>query len=153
MQITRARFISLEGIEGVGKSTQLKFVAKYLRKAGISLTVTREPGGTEVAEAIRALVLQSDFSPETIIPETELLLFFAARAQHIHYVIKPALQRGDWVLCDRFTETRLSTTCIAICKALSKARLFSKTIIQGICAELFCFATSTSVPNVQNGYY
>ena len=105
MQITRARFISLEGIEGVGKSTQLKFVAKYLRKAGISLTVTREPGGTEVAEAIRALVLQSDFSPETIIPETELLLFFAARAQHIHYVIKPALQRGDWVLCDRFTET------------------------------------------------
>jgi dTMP kinase len=105
MQITQARFISLEGIEGVGKSTQLKFVAKYLRKAGISLTVTREPGGTEVAEAIRALVLQSDFSPETIIPETELLLFFAARAQHIHYVIKPALQRGDWVLCDRFTET------------------------------------------------
>jgi dTMP kinase len=105
MQITQARFISLEGIEGVGKSTQLKFIAGYLQQAGISLTVTREPGGTEVAEAIRALVLQSDFAPETIIPETELLLFFAARAQHIHYVIKPALQRGDWVLCDRFTET------------------------------------------------
>lgn len=105
MQTTPARFISLEGIEGVGKSTQLKFVADYLQKAGISLTVTREPGGTEVAEAIRALVLQSDFAPETIIPETELLLFFAARAQHIHYVIKPALQRGDWVLCDRFSET------------------------------------------------
>lgn len=100
-----ARFITLEGIEGVGKSTQLKFVTDYLQQAGISLTVTREPGGTEVAEAIRALVLQSDFAPETIIPETELLLFFAARAQHIHYVIKPALQRGDWVLCDRFTET------------------------------------------------
>lgn len=106
MQIDQsARFISLEGIEGVGKSTQLKFVADYLQQAGISLTVTREPGGTQVAEAIRALVLQSDFAPETIIPETELLLFFAARAQHIHYVIKPALQRGDWVLCDRFTET------------------------------------------------
>lgn len=104
MQTTPARFISLEGIEGVGKSTQAKFVADYLRKAGVPLTVTREPGGTPVAEAIRALVLQSDFAPETIIPETELLLFFAARAQHIHYVIKPALQRGDWVLCDRFTE-------------------------------------------------
>ncbi|MFZ0219537.1 MAG: dTMP kinase [Candidatus Aquirickettsiella sp.] len=105
MQTTQARFISLEGIEGVGKSTQLKFITDYLQQADISLTVTREPGGTQVAEAIRTLVLQSDFAPETIIPETELLLFFAARAQHIHYVIKPALQRGDWVLCDRFTET------------------------------------------------
>lgn len=100
-----ARFITLEGIEGVGKSTQLKFIADYLQKSGISLKVTREPGGTPVAEAIRALVLQSDFAPEAIIPETELLLFFAARAQHIRYVINPALQRGDWVLCDRFTET------------------------------------------------
>ncbi len=105
MQINQARFITLEGIEGVGKSTQQKFIADYLKKAGLSLTVTREPGGTKIAEAIRALVLQSDFAPEAIIPETELLLFFAARAQHIHYVIKPALQRGDWVLCDRFTET------------------------------------------------
>lgn len=104
MQINQARFISLEGIEGVGKSTQTQFVAEYLQHAGVSLVVTREPGGTPIAEAIRALVLQSDFAPETIIPETELLLFFAARAQHIHYVIKPALQRGDWVLCDRFTE-------------------------------------------------
>lgn len=103
--IQSARFITLEGIEGVGKSTQLKFIADYLQKAGISLTVTREPGGTQVAEAIRTLVLQADFSPEVIIPEAELLLFFAARAQHIHYVIKPALQRGNWVLCDRFTET------------------------------------------------
>lgn len=100
-----ARFIALEGIEGVGKSTQLKFISDYLQKKGIALTVSREPGGTALAEAIRRLVLQTDFSPETIIPETELLLFFAARAQHIHYVIKPALQRGDWVLCDRFTET------------------------------------------------
>lgn len=104
MQINQARFISLEGIEGVGKSTQTQFVAEYLQHVGVSLVVTREPGGTPIAEAIRALVLQSDFAPETIIPETELLLFFAARAQHIHYVIKPALQRGDWVLCDRFTE-------------------------------------------------
>lgn len=103
--IQSARFITLEGIEGVGKSTQLKFITHYLQQAGIAFTVTREPGGTRIAEAIRTLVLQSDFAPEAIIPETELLLFFAARAQHIHYVIKPALQRGDWVLCDRFTET------------------------------------------------
>ncbi len=100
-----ARLITLEGIEGVGKSTQLKFISDYLQKRGLALTLSREPGGTALAEAIRTLVLQSNFSPETIIPETELLLFFAARAQHIHYVIKPALQRRDWVLCDRFTET------------------------------------------------
>ncbi|OJA00787.1 dTMP kinase [Rickettsiella grylli] len=105
MKTTPARFITLEGIEGVGKSTQLKFVAGYLQQAHIPLTITREPGGTPIAEAIRSLLLQSDFSPEMLVPETELLLFFAARAQHIHYVIKPALQRGDWVLCDRFTET------------------------------------------------
>jgi dTMP kinase len=66
------------------------------------VTLTREPGGTPIAEAIRRLVLTA--AKETIIPETELLLFFAARAQHIHTVIKPALQRGDWVICDRFIE-------------------------------------------------
>ncbi len=69
------------------------------------MTVTREPGGTDIAEAIRELVLTRSFPNETLTRDAELLLFFAARAQHIDKVIKPALQRGDWVVCDRFTET------------------------------------------------
>ncbi|BBB15246.1 thymidylate kinase [Candidatus Rickettsiella viridis] len=105
MNTSHARFITLEGIEGVGKSTQLKFISDYLKQKNIPLTVTREPGGTPLAEAIRELVLTFDSSKETVTPETELLLFFAARAQHIHTVIEPALARGDWVICDRFIET------------------------------------------------
>lgn len=102
---SRGNFIILEGIEGVGKSTQLKFISDYLKQKNIPLTITREPGGTPLAEAIRELVLTFDSSKETVTPETELLLFFAARAQHIHTVIEPALARGDWVICDRFIET------------------------------------------------
>ncbi len=97
-------FITLEGIEGVGKSTQLAFVSDYLKAKNISVTITREPGGTLISEAIRKLVLAPSSAKEKISAETELLLFFAARAQHIHTVIKPALRRGDWVVCDRFTE-------------------------------------------------
>lgn len=98
------RFITLEGIEGVGKSTQLDFINHYLKEKNIPVIATREPGGTPIAEAIRSLLLSASFPQEKLIPETELLLFFAARAQHIHTVIKPALQRGEWVVCDRFTE-------------------------------------------------
>ncbi len=99
------RFITLEGIEGVGKSTQLAFVRDYLKQKNKVVTVTREPGGSLIAEAIRKLVLAPSLMEEKMRAETELLLFFAARAQHIHCVIKPALQRGHWVVCDRFTET------------------------------------------------
>jgi dTMP kinase len=101
--VAKGRFITLEGIEGVGKSTQLAFISDYLTRKNIRVTTTREPGGTALAETIRSLVLNP--TQETITPETELLLFFAARAQHIHTLIQPALQRGDWVICDRFTET------------------------------------------------
>lgn len=83
----------------------MKFIHDYLKQKNIPLTITREPGGTPLAETIRELVLTFDASKETIVPETELLLFFAARAQHIHTVIEPALARGDWVICDRFIET------------------------------------------------
>lgn len=97
--------ITLEGIEGAGKSTQLKFIEAYLKQNAIPVKATREPGGTPLGESIRQLVLQQGTEQAPITKEAELLLFFAARAQHIEQVIKPALQQGQWVICDRFTET------------------------------------------------
>jgi dTMP kinase len=100
--MSSAKFITLEGGEGVGKSTNLQFIQQLLQQRGVSVTLTREPGGTDVAEKIRTILL--DRGQESIVPITELLLMFAARAQHLQHVILPALQRGDWVLCDRFTD-------------------------------------------------
>ena len=96
------RFITLEGGEGVGKSTNLRFIQTLLADRQIDILVTREPGGTELAEQIRHLLLAKRH--ESITPEAELLMMFAARSQHIHHVILPALQQGKWVLCDRFTD-------------------------------------------------
>lgn len=96
------RFITLEGVEGVGKSTNLAHVKSRLESAGLNVVVTREPGGTTMAEEIRALLLQP--RSESVSEMAELLLMFAARAQHLHALIKPALKAGDWVLCDRFTD-------------------------------------------------
>ncbi|MGM0633834.1 MAG: dTMP kinase [Pseudomonadota bacterium] len=98
----RGQFLTLEGSEGVGKSTNLAFMAQWLRERGIPLVVTREPGGTVIAEAIRALLLQQH--EERMCDLAELLLVFAARAQHLEQVIRPALASGSWVLCDRFTD-------------------------------------------------
>lgn len=97
-----ARFITLEGGEGVGKSTNLQFIQQLLAEKQIEVVVTREPGGTALAEKIRHLLLEK--SDEAITSQAELLLVFAARAQHIQHVILPALQQGRWVLCDRFTD-------------------------------------------------
>jgi dTMP kinase len=96
------KFISIEGIEGAGKSTQLAFIQRYLTQLGTRLVVTREPGGTELGEQIRTLLL----TPTTpgMAVDTELLLMFAARAEHVEQVIKPALEKGDWVLSDRFVD-------------------------------------------------
>ena len=98
----KGRFLSLEGVEGVGKTTNLSFIAQYLDRAGKTVVTTREPGGTAIAEQIRALLL--DHHDEELSNESELLLMFAARAQHIKHVIEPALEAGQWVLCDRFTD-------------------------------------------------
>ena len=98
----RGKFVTLEGGEGVGKTTNLTFIKDYLQQQNIAVTVTRDPGGTALAEKIRHLVL--DIDGESITETTELLLMFAARAQHIQYVIEPALAQGNWVLCDRFTD-------------------------------------------------
>jgi len=96
------RFITIEGIEGVGKSTNLAFVRDHLADLGHPVIVTREPGGTELGEAIRGLLL--DHRNTAMSDDTELLLMFAARAQHLTEVVRPALGRGQWVLCDRFTD-------------------------------------------------
>jgi len=98
----RGQFITFEGTEGVGKSTQLTNAASTLEQMGVDYIVTREPGGTPMAEAIRELLLAPRDEPVNEI--TELLLMFAARAQHLHTRILPALERGQWVLCDRFTD-------------------------------------------------
>ena len=95
-------FITLEGGEGVGKTTNLQFIAQYLRARGVDLVQTREPGGTPLAEQIRELLLGT--RDETVAPMAELLLIFAARAQHLNQVVYPALKAGRWVLCDRFTD-------------------------------------------------
>ncbi len=98
----RGRFITLEGSEGSGKSTNLAFIHQQLQAAGLDVVLTREPGGTPLSERIRELLL--DHRNSTMHSDTELLLMFAARAQHINEVILPALERGQWVLCDRFTD-------------------------------------------------
>lgn len=96
------RFITLEGGEGVGKTTNISYIQSLLEQNNISVLLTREPGGTVLAENIRQLLL--DKEQEAIAEQTELLMMFAARAQHIKHVIKPALDKGEWVLCDRFTD-------------------------------------------------
>jgi len=97
--MARGRFISFEGIDGAGKSTQHTWLVDYLRGQGRTVVATREPGGTPLGEKLRALLLA-----EPMHLETEALLMFAARREHVAQVIEPALARGDWVVCDRFVD-------------------------------------------------
>ncbi len=98
----RGKFITLEGCEGMGKTTNMAFIKGHLEQHNIPVVVTREPGGTPLAEKIRHLLL--DTESEVVSEQAELLLIFAARAQHIKHVIEPALAQGNWVLSDRFTD-------------------------------------------------
>jgi dTMP kinase len=102
MTARRGKFISLEGGEGAGKSTLLAGLREYIERHAIALVQTREPGGTAVGEAVRAIVL--DPAQRQLAAETELLLMFASRAQLVREVIEPALAAGQWVLCDRFAD-------------------------------------------------
>lgn len=98
----RGKFITVEGGEGVGKSTNIEFIKTELERKGLNCIVTREPGGTPLAEEIREVLIRN--REEEFVSETELLLMFAARAQHLHQKILPALEAGTWVISDRFTD-------------------------------------------------
>src|SRR5262245_38880465 len=99
----RGRFITLEGVDGAGKSTHIPWIAQRLRDAGRRVVVTREPGGTPLAEKLRELLLSQRMDPLA-----ETLLIFAARSDHVRQVILPALERGEWVVCDRFGDATLA---------------------------------------------
>ena len=102
--MSRARLITLEGIDGAGKSTHVPYVAELASaRSGVAAVVTREPGGTALGEDLRALLLH-----RTMAPSTEAMLMFAARREHLETVIWPALERGQWVICDRFTDATMA---------------------------------------------
>ena len=102
----RGRFVTFEGIDGAGKSTQIEVVAETLGVRKVPLIITREPGGTRLGERLRELILN-----EAMTPDAETLLLFAARSQHLTDVIRPALEAGRWVLCDRFTDATYAYQC------------------------------------------
>lgn len=126
----KGKFITIEGVEGVGKSTNVETIKEFLAAKNIEFIVTREPGGTLIAEKIRTLLLE--LNEERLCELSELFLVFAARAQHIETLIKPALEKGSWVLCDRFTDATyayqgagrgLSSDTIAALESLAQGSL------------------------------
>lgn len=102
----RGLFVTFEGLEGVGKSTAIQHFVELIESHGIECVQTREPGGTAIAESIREVVLSHHDEP--LAEETELLLMFAARTQNVKHIVRPALERGAWVICDRFTDATLA---------------------------------------------
>ncbi len=130
----RGAFITLEGGEGVGKSTNLEFVAGTLRAAGRDVLTTREPGGTPLGERIRGWILEGDHG--RLSAEVEALLMFAARAQHLEHVIRPALAAGRWVVCDRFTDATFAYQAGGRGASLALLRGLRVEIQQGIEPDL-----------------
>ncbi|WP_124726293.1 dTMP kinase [Staphylospora marina] len=102
----RGRFITLEGPEGAGKTTQIQKIREKLRERGVSCTVVREPGGTRIGDRVREILLSPEFS--NMCQRTEILLYASSRAQLVEEVIRPALERGEWVLCDRYVDSSLA---------------------------------------------
>lgn len=124
-------FISLEGIDGAGKTTHLQWIADFLRAQGANVLVTREPGGTPLGESLRALLLS-----EPMHIDTEALLMFAARREHIAQVIAPALARGDWVLSDRFTDASFAYQCGGRGIAEVRLQILEEWVQQGLQPDL-----------------
>lgn len=116
--LPQGKFITLEGVDGAGKSTHLEFIAEWLRQRGREVVVTREPGGTPLGEALRSLLLDRDMDADT-----ELLLMFAARQAHLAQLILPTLARGAWVLSDRFTDASYAYQCGG--RGIAEARVAS----------------------------
>ncbi len=127
----RGRFITLEGIDGAGKSTHHAWLADYLRALGKEVVCTREPGGTALGEKLRALLLS-----EPMHRETEVLLMFAARREHIDQVIEPALQRGAWVVSDRFTDASFAYQCGGRGVPTSKLDALEAWVLDGLAPDL-----------------
>ncbi len=125
----RGKFITIEGGEGVGKSTNIAFVQSQLEQQGIDVIVTREPGGTPLAEEIREVLIKN--RDEKVVSETELLLMFAARAQHLYQKIVPALEKGIWVISDRFTDATYAYQSGGRGVAAEKVALL-ETFVQGV---------------------
>lgn len=123
--MARGKFITLEGVDGAGKSTHIPLITELLRSGGCKVIVTREPGGTPLGERLRDLLLH-----ESMCPETEALLMFAARREHIEQVILPALEEGAWVLSDRFTDASFAYQCGGRGVASNKIRML-ETWVQG----------------------
>jgi len=124
--VRRGGFISLEGVEGVGKSTNVAFTADVVRQAGYEVVTTREPGGTQLGERVREWILHGEHV--RLSPEIETLLMFAARARHLDEVIRPALAAGRWVVCDRFTDATFAYQ--------GGGRGASRALLEGLEAEI-----------------
>ena len=130
-------FISFEGIEGSGKSTQCQVLAQFLKDSGFRVMETREPGGTPIAEHIRDLFLQTKTTPgELLTPETEASLVFAARSQHVASLLLPALQNGAVVLCDRFSDSTLAYQGYGRGLNISKLQGYNRFITQGLTPDM-----------------
>lgn len=125
------KFLTLEGIDGAGKSSHLAAIADWARERRIELVTTREPGGTALGETLRDLLLNRSMTPET-----ELLLMFAARQEHLHRVIRPALERGAWVLSDRFTDASYAYQCGGRGIAVERVAALEDWVQQGFTPDL-----------------
>ena len=124
----RGKFITLEGIDGAGKSTHMRWIARFLRRRGLKLTVTREPGGTPVGEKLRRMMLGGR---QALHAETETLLMCAARREHLDKVIVPALHAGRWVLCDRFTDATYAYQSAGSGVAWAKVAILERWVQEG----------------------
>jgi dTMP kinase len=133
--VTSGKFITFEGPEGSGKSTQIRFLSEHLVAAGVRTLLTREPGGTPAGEAIRR-ILQHETSDADMAHRTEVLLFCASRAQIVEQVIRPALEQGTWVLCDRFTDSTLAYQGYGRKFALRELRALNQFATNGLQPDL-----------------
>jgi dTMP kinase len=132
----RGRFVTLEGPEGSGKTTAARNLARWLRQQGREAVLTHEPGGTPLGEAIRELVLHQRGVSDDLDPRTDALLYAASRAQHVARVIRPALDRGEWVICARFTDSSLAYQGYGYGNDLGEMRLLQAFATGGLVPDL-----------------